>query len=188
MSAIDVAERNRPVAFTFERERQRLGRFIRARVGNLDEADDILQDVFCELVEATRMMQPIEHVSAWLFRVARNRITDLFRKKKPDASLDAPVDLPRGPALFEDLLPSLEAGPETAYARAVLVDELAAAIDELPRDQRAVFVAHEIEGRSFKDLAAETGLPLNTLLSRKHYAVRHLRRRLQTIYDEWRNV
>jgi RNA polymerase sigma factor (sigma-70 family) len=188
MSAINVVERHPPVAFTLERERQRLRRFIRARVGNLDEAEDILQDVFCELVEATRMMQPIEHVSAWLFRVARNRIIDLFRKKRPDASLDAPVDSPRGPALFEDLLPSHDAGPETAYVRAILVDELAAAIDELPADQRAVFVAHEIEGRSFKDLAAETGVPLNTLLSRKHSAVRHLRRRLQTIYDEWRDV
>lgn len=189
VSVLDVSGQNRRIAQTLQREQTRLRSFIRARVGDLDEAEDILQDVFCELVEATRLMKPIEHVSAWLFRVARNRITDLFRKRRREASIDAPVAVSaQGAVLFEDLLPSPEAGPETAYARTVLVEELTAALEELPDDQRDVFVATELEGRRFRDLAAETGLPVNTLLSRKHYAVLRLRRRLQAIYDEWRDV
>jgi len=158
----------------FEKERGRLRNFIRKRVTDEWEAEDILQDVFYELIEAYRMMQPIEHATAWLFRVARNRITDLFRKTKPQ-QLDK-----------QDLLPSSDAGPDAEYARTVFLEELEAALDELPANQRDVFVAHEIEGRSFKELAATTGVSVNTLISRKHYAVLHLRERLQAIYEEFR--
>jgi RNA polymerase sigma factor (sigma-70 family) len=149
------------------------------------DAEDILQEVFYELVEANRLLMPIEHLTGWLFRVARNRITDLFRKKKPESLSDAGVDDDGDPlSNLEDLLPSPEAGPEALYARQVLVDELALAIETLPAKQREVFVAHELEGRSFKDMAAETGVSVNTLLSRKHHAVLRLRERLQSIYDE----
>jgi RNA polymerase sigma factor (sigma-70 family) len=183
----DVIGQDRRIADTVRREQNRLRSFIRIRVGDIDDAEDILQDVLYELVEATRLMKPIEHASAWLFRVARNRITDLFRKRKPEVSLDAPTVAAEGALLFEDLLPSTDAGPEAAYARTVLLEELDAALDDLPEDQRDVFVAHELEGRSFKDLAAESGLSVNTLLARKRYAVLRLRRRLQAIYDEWRD-
>ena len=156
-------------------------------MANETEVEDILQDVFYELVAAYRLMKPIEQVSAWLFRVARNRIIDLFRKKRPAASTNDFLDIAEdGDQLsLEDLLPSADAGPESAYARSVLLDELDAALDELPEEQREVFVAHELEGRSFKELAAATGVSVNTLLSRKHYAVLHLRERLQAIYDEF---
>jgi len=159
------------------RERTRLWRFIRRRVADPRDAEDILQDVFSKLVEANRLLMPIDHLTGWLFRVARNRIIDLFRRKA-----SAPVDDDLLP--LEDLLPSPDAGPDAAYAHNVLVDEIAAAIDELPEEQRAVFVAHELEGESFSEIAARTGVNLNTLLSRKHYAVRRLRQRLQSIYDE----
>ena len=185
VSVRDVTGQDRRIAEIISREQQRLRNFIRRRVDDIDDADDILQDVLYELVEATRLMKPIEHVSAWLFRVARNRITDLFRKGKAAVSIDAPVVMPEGEdLLFEDLLPSADAGPEAAYARALLLEELDAALDELPDEQRDVFVAHEIEGRSFKELAAATGVGVNTLLARKHYAVLRLRRRLQAIYDD----
>jgi len=188
-AARDLAGQDRRLAETIGLEQQRLRNFIRKRVDDIDQAEDILQDVFYELVEATRLMKPIEHVSAWLFRVARNRITDLFRKGKPAVSIDAPVVVPeRVPMLFGDLLPSPDAGPEAAYARTVLLEELEAALDELPEEQRDVFVAHELEGRSFKELAAETGVGVNTLLARKHYAVLRLRRRLQAIYDDVRKA
>jgi len=168
------------------RERSRLLNFIRRRVPDPGDAEDILQDVFTELVEANRLLMPIEHVTAWLFRVARNRITDLFRKKKPENFSDVAVE---GDELhFEDLLPSPDAGPEALYARHVLLDELEPAIGELPAEQREVFVAHELDGRSFKEIAEETGVTVNTLLSRKHYAVLRLRERLQSIYDEFRKV
>ena len=183
----DVTGQDRRIADTVRQEQNRLRSFIRIRVGDIDDAEDILQDVLYELVEATRLMKPIEHASAWLFRVARNRITDLFRKRKPVVSLDPPTVAAEGALLFEDLLPSTDAGPEAAYARRVLLEELDAALDDLPDDQRDVFVAHELEGRSFKDLAAESGLSVNTLLARKRYAVLRLRRRLQAIYDEWRD-
>ena len=125
-------------------------------------------------------------LTGWLFRVARNRITDLFRKKKPESFSDTDVANEDGELLqLEDLLPSPDAGPEVLYARAVLLDELELAVDELPEEQRAVFVAHELEGRSFKEMAAETGVSVNTLLSRKRYAVLHLRERLQSVYDEF---
>jgi RNA polymerase sigma factor (sigma-70 family) len=172
-----MTEQDRQIAETIERERGRLGNFIRRRVPEID-AEDVLQDVFFELVEAYRLMKPIEEAGAWLFRVARNRIIDRFRAKKPvlgEGELGS----------LEDLLPSPDAGPEAAYARSVLLEELSAAIEELPEEQRFVFVAHELQGRSFKDLAAETGVNANTLLSRKHYAVLHLRERLKTIHHEF---
>jgi RNA polymerase sigma factor (sigma-70 family) len=188
VAAVDLTGQDRQISETIKREQNRLRSFIRKRV-DIDDVDDVLQDVFSELVEATRLMKPIEHVSAWLFRVARNRITDLFRKGKPTVSMDAPVVLPDSRTLlFEDLLPSPDAGPEAAYARTVLLDELDAALDELPDEQRHVFVAHEIEGRSFKELAGEAGVTVNTLLARKHYAVLRLRRRLQAIYDDLRKA
>jgi RNA polymerase sigma factor (sigma-70 family) len=153
--------------------------------------EDVLQDVFFELVEAHRLMKPIEQIGAWLFRVARNRIIDRIRKKRPESQTRMPL-APDSEGAYdgslEDLLSSPEAGPEAAYARAVLVDELESALAELPEAQRFVFVAHELEGRSFRELAAETGVPLNTLLSRKHYAVRHLRRRLQNIYADYKEI
>jgi RNA polymerase sigma factor (sigma-70 family) len=163
----------------YQREQSRLRNFIRRRVPDPRDAEDILQDVFCELVEANRLLMPIEHVTGWLFRVARNRITDLFRKKRPENFSDAEV------LHFEDLLPSADAGPEALYARSVLLEELELAIAELPKEQREVFVAHELEGRSFKEMAAAGGLSVNTLLARKRYAVLRLRERLQGIYDEF---
>ena len=169
-----------------KREQSRLRNFIRRRVPDPRDAEDILQDVFCELVEANRLLMPIEHVTGWLFRVARNRIADLFRKKKPESFSEAAIAGEDDELLhFEDLLPSADAGPEALYARHALLDELELAIDELPREQREVFVAHELDGRSFKEMAAETGVSVNTLLSRKRYAVLHLRERLQDIYDEF---
>ena len=182
--ASSSAEQDRRIAEAVARDEGRLRRFIRRRVVSEGDVEDILQDVFYELVEAYRLMKPIEQVSGWLFRVAANRITDLFRKKKPESF---PVEIADdGDTLaFEDLLPSPDAGPEASYANGLLLEELAAALDELPDEQRDVFVAHELEGRSFKELAAESGSSVNTLLSRKHYAVLHLRRRLQSIYDEF---
>src|SRR3989442_15879807 len=180
-----MAEQDQRISEAIGREHARLRNFIRQRVPDPRDAEDILQDVFYELVEANRLLMPIEHVTGWLFRVARNRITDLFRKKKPETFSDAAVEDEDGERLqLEDLLPSPDAGPEALYARNVLLDELELAVDELPQEQREVFVAHELEGRSFKEMAAKTGVSVNTLLSRKRYAVRHLRQRLQSIYDE----
>ncbi len=185
-SITSMTERDRQISEIIAEERSRLRNFIRRRVPDPRDAEDILQDVFYELVEANRLLMPIEHVTGWLFRVARNRITDLFRKKKPETFSDAAVEDEDGELLqLEDLLPSPDAGPEALYARNVLLDELELAVDELPQEQRKVFVAHELEGRSFKDIAAETGVSVNTLLSRKRYAVLHLRERLQSIYDEF---
>jgi RNA polymerase sigma factor (sigma-70 family) len=182
-----TAEQDQRITETVERERARLRNFIRKRVADAADADDILQEVFYELVEAYRLMQPLEQVSAWLFRVARNRITDLFRKKKPQSLAGEPMAFAEdGESFsFEDLLPSPDAGPEALYARNILLEEFEAAVDELPADQREVFIAHEVEGRSFKELAAETGLSVNTLHLRKHYAVLQLRERLQAVYDEF---
>ncbi|HYL74813.1 MAG TPA: sigma-70 family RNA polymerase sigma factor [Bryobacteraceae bacterium] len=182
-------ERDQRSTEVVKREQSRLRNFIRRRVPDPRDAEDILQDVFCELVEANRLLMPIEHVTGWLFRVARNRITDLFRKKKPESFSEAAIADEEDELLrFEDLLPSVDAGPEALYARRVLLDELELAIDELPEEQREVFVAHELDGRSFKELAAETGVSVNTLLSRKRYAVLHLRERLQSIYDDFRKA
>ena len=180
------AEQNRRIADVIQRERRRLFLFIRRRVGHDSDAEDILQDVFYELVEAYRLMKPIEQVGSWLYRVARNRMIDVFRKKRPVSLGDIPFDRDAEEGLrLEDLLPSPEAGPDALFARSVLLDELEAALQELPEEQRDVFVAHEMDGRSFKELADETGLSINTLLSRKRYAILHLRRRLESIYDEF---
>jgi RNA polymerase sigma factor (sigma-70 family) len=179
-------EQDRRIIEAVEREQARLRNFIRRHVADREDAEDILQEVFYEFVVAYRLLKPVERVSGWLFRVARNRIIDLFRKRKP-GSLNDPAALDDdGQALvLEDLLPSPDAGPEAAYAREVLLEELDSAIDELPQEQREIFIAHEIEGRSFKELAVETGVGVNTLLSRKRYAVLQLRRRLQAIHDEF---
>jgi RNA polymerase sigma factor (sigma-70 family) len=182
-------EPDQRISDVVNREQSRLRNFIRRRVPDPRDAEDILQDVFYELVEANRLLMPIEHVTGWLFRVARNRITDLFRKKKPESFSDAAVtnhdDEDDELLPFEDLLPSPDAGPEALFARHALLDELVSALGELPEEQRAAFVAHELEGRSFKEMAAATGVSVNTLLSRKRYAVLHLRKRLQSLYDEF---
>src|SRR5882762_755171 len=179
VSVTSMIEQDRQISEIVVGERGRLRNFIRRRVPDPADAEDIVQEVFYELLEANRLLMPIEHVTGWLFRVARNRITDLFRKKKAEAFGDAAIETEQGEQLhIEDLLPSPDAGPEALYIRSALLDELDLALNELPAEQREVFVAHEIEGRSFKALAANTGLPVNTLLSRKHYAVIHLRERL----------
>lgn len=179
-------EQDQRISDVVKREQSRLRNFIRRRVPDPSDAEDILQDVFYELVEVNRLLMPIEHVTGWLFRVARNRITDLFRKKRLKSLGDSAVADEDGEVLeIEDLLPSPDAGPEAQYLHNVFLDELELAIDELPEDQRKAFVAHELEGRSFKDMAAETGVSVNTLLSRKRYAVLHLRERLQNVYDEF---
>jgi RNA polymerase sigma factor (sigma-70 family) len=186
LATIDrVQDKDRRISETIRREKARLRNFIRKRVPDRLDVEDVLQDVFFELVEASRLAKPIDQVGAWLFRVARNRIADLLRKKEPErlggpaAGTDAEGDR------WEDLLPSPDAGPDAVYARTVLLEELGEALAELPAEQRAVFLAHEVEGRSFRELAAETGLPVNTLLSRKRYAVLHLRSRLRSIYADF---
>jgi RNA polymerase sigma factor (sigma-70 family) len=178
-------DRDQRISEVVKREQSRLLNFIRRRVPDPRDAEDILQDVLYELVEANRLLMPIDHVTGWLFRVARNRITDLFRRKRPESFNDTAVaDEDDERLRWEDLLPSPAAGPEALYARNVLLDELESAVDELPKEQREVFVAHELEGRSFKEMAAATGVSVNTLLSRKRYAVRHLRERLRRVHDE----
>ena len=180
------AEQDRRISEAFEREQPRLRSFIRKRVADSRDAEDILQEVFTELVEAYRMFQTIDQAGAWLFRVARNRIVDLFRKKKPVpfSELASQLDEEGEEMSVEDLLPSPEAGPEAAFARLMLVEELEEALDELPTEQRETFVAHEIEGISFKELAERTGVGVNTLLTRKRLAVLYLRERLKDMYDE----
>jgi RNA polymerase sigma factor (sigma-70 family) len=186
LSVTSMIEQDRRISEIVAGERSRLRNFIRRRVPDPSDAEDIVQEVFYELVEANRLLMPIEHVTGWLFRVARNRITDLFRKKKPEALSDAALEGEDGELLrIEDLLPSPDAGPEALYFRNVLLDELEFALGELPNEQREVFVAHELEGRSFKELSAASGVSVNTLLSRKRYAVLHLRERLQSIHDEF---
>jgi len=181
-----MTEQDRRISEVIAEERSRLRNFIRRRVPNEADVEDLLQEVFYELVEANRLLMPIEYVTGWLFRVARNRITDLFRKKRPENFTDRAVGDEDGELLrIEDLLPSPDAGPEALYVRNVLLDELESALDELPGEQREVFVAHGLEGRSFKELSAESGINVNTLLSRRRYAVLHLRDRLQSIYDEF---
>ena len=174
---LTVAEQNEWIAQAVERDEPKLRSFIRKRVLDIGDAEDVLQDVFYELIAAYRMMKPAEQVTAWLYRVARNRITDLFRRRKA-VSLNEPVG---EDASLEDLLPSPDAGPEALYARSVLLEALDEAIDELPANQREVFLAHEVEGLSFKEIAEATGVSVNTLLSRKRYAVLALRERLQEI-------
>jgi len=179
-------EQDQQISEVVERERSRLRNFIRRRVPDPRDAEDIVQDVFYELVEANHLLMPIEHVTGWLFRVARNRITDLFRKKKPESFSDAAVEDEDGELLqIEDLLPSPDDGPEALYVRNVLLEELELALDELPDEQREVFIAHELEGQSFKEMSALSGVSVNTLLSRKRYAVLHLRERLQELQEDF---
>jgi len=181
-----ITRQDRRISDIVAEQGLRLRNFIRRRVPDPSDAEDIVQEVFSELVEANRLLMPIDHVTGWLYRVARNRITDLLRKKKPQNFSDTTVEGEDGEHLhIEDLLPSPAAGPEALFFRQVLLDELEHAIDELPDDQREVFLAHEIEGRSFKEMSAETGVSVNTLLSRKRYAVLHLRERLQDIHREF---
>ena len=184
-----MAEQDERISTAIDREQARLRNFIRRRVADREDAEDILQEVFYELVETYRMMRPIEEVTAWLFRVARNRITDLFRRRKREAISDPPGTNEDGETLrWEDLLPSPDVGPQSEYVRRVLLEELDAALEELPEEQREVFIAHELMGYSFKQIAAQSEVSVNTLLSRKHYAVLHLRERLRAIYDEFRNT
>ncbi|MGZ4819495.1 MAG: RNA polymerase sigma factor [Terriglobales bacterium] len=182
-----MAEQDQKISEAIDRDRARLRNFVRRRVTDPSEAEDILQEVFYELIEAYRMTKPIGQVTAWLFRVARNRIIDLFRRKGREAARTGAATVTEAEAvlLTAELLPSPDAGPEAAYARSVLLEELDDALDELPEEQREVFVGHELMGYSFKELSAQTGVSVNTLLSRKHYAVLYLRRRLQAIYDEF---
>jgi RNA polymerase sigma factor (sigma-70 family) len=181
-----MTERDRQISEIIAEQRSRLRNFIRKRVPNEADAEDLLQEVFFEVIEAYRLMEPVRQWSAWMFRVARNRIIDLFRKKRLGAfGNNQGVVSDEGETLpLEDMLPSPNAGPAEAYARTILLDEIEEALDELPEEQREVFTAHEIDGYSFKEIAARTGVSVNTLLSRKHYALLHLRRRLQAIYDE----
>ncbi|MEY2414507.1 MAG: hypothetical protein QOD84_3113 [Acidobacteriaceae bacterium] len=182
-----MADQDQQISDAIERERPRLRNFIRKRVADRGDAEDILQDVFSELIEAYRLMKPVEQVTAWLFRVTRNRITDLFRSRKRETPGILPADLDAADAdlHWEDLLPSPDAGPDSAFARGVMLDEVEAALDELPAEQREAFIAHELMGQSFKEMAAQTGVSMNTLLSRKRYAVLYLRQRLQAIYDDF---
>jgi RNA polymerase sigma factor (sigma-70 family) len=182
-----MTDQDQQLSEAISRDEPRLRNFIRRRVADQAEAEDILQDVFYELIEAYRMMKPVEQVTAWLFRVARNRIIDLFRRKSREAARTEVSASDESETLaLDELLPSPEAGPDAAYARGVLLEELDEALEELPEEQRRVFIAHELMGRSFNELAKESGVSVNTLLSRKHYAVLHLRERLRDIYDEFR--
>lgn len=181
VARIPLTEQDRRIAEAVERESARLRNFILGQVGDAEEADDILEEAFAELLEALRLMKPIERIGAWLYRVARNRIIDRFRSKRPAVSID---EADEGRGALADLLPSPEAGPEAAFARKVLLEELEAALAELPAEQREVFLAHEMDGRSFAEISASTGVGVNTLLGRKHYAVRHLRKRLSELYEE----
>jgi RNA polymerase sigma factor (sigma-70 family) len=174
----DRAEQDQHLSWIFERERRRLLAFIRRRIPDEIDAEDLLQDVFCELVEAYRLMKPVVHASAWMMQVAKNRVTDLFRRGRTQVVVD---DSRR---ILEDLLPSPDAGPDVLFARGVVLAEIEAALGELSPSQREVFLAHELDGRSFAEISAVTGVGVKTLLSRKHYAVKRLRHRLQRIYDE----
>jgi len=181
-----VADQDQLIALAMEKEGSRLRGYIRRHIVDSSLTEDILQEVFCELIEAYRLMKPIEQVGAWMFRVARNRIVDLFRRRKTDSLSDEVYGQEDGtPVAIEELLPSPDEGPGAAYARSVLLEELDEALGELPEEQRAVFIAHEVEGVSFKELSEQTGVGVNTLLSRKRYAVLHLRERLRSIYEEF---
>jgi RNA polymerase sigma factor (sigma-70 family) len=185
-----MSEREREITEVVAREQGKLKNFIRKWVVDEADVEDVLQDVFYELVEAQRLMTPLRQAGAWMYRVARNRMTDLFRRRRSEVLRQSPFDraLDDEAQALEEWLPDRDAGPEAAYARRVLLEELDAALEELPEEQRAVFIAHELEGRSFKELSAQSGIAVNTLLSRKHYAVLHLRQRLKTIYEEYVHV
>ena len=181
-----TVEQDRQISEVIAEQGSRLRSFIRRRVPNEADVEDLLQEVYFEFLEAGRLLKPIDYVTGWLFRVARNRITDFFRKKRPESFADAAVQNEQGELLeIEEALPSPDAGPEALFIRGVLLDEMKSALADLPPEQREVFLAHEMEGRSFKELSAETGISVNTLLSRKRYAVLHLRARLQSIHDEF---
>jgi RNA polymerase sigma factor (sigma-70 family) len=182
--SLTLAEQDRFIAEAMERDEPKLRRFIRRRVLDTADAEDVLQDVFYELIQAYRLMKPAEQVTAWLYRVARNRIVDLFRRKKT-VSLNEPTGEDWDAPSLEDLLPSADAGPEAVYARELLFEAVDEALEELPESQREVFIAHEFMGRSFKELSEETDVSVNTLLSQKRYAVLHLRKRLQELKDEF---
>lgn len=180
-----LAEQDHLIEEAMKKDEPRLRNFIRRRVADGSDTEDILQEVFCELLEAYRLMKPIEQVSAWLFRVARNRITDRFRKKKFELFADTSMSKENEGLLMEELLPATEDGPEETFVRKVLLEEIEDALEELPAEQRTVFLAHEVEGLSFREISEQTGVSVNTLLSRKHYAVRSLRLRLQAMYREF---
>lgn len=182
-----MMEQDQRISDVVSRDAGRLRSFIRRRVADPGDAEDVLQDVFYELVEAYRMMKPIEQVTAWLFRVARNRITDLFRKRVRERSANEATAIGEDgePLLLEEILPAEDEGPDAAYARSMLLEAIDDALEELPEEQREVFVAHELMGYSFKEISEQTGVSVNTLLSRKHYAVLHLRERLRSLYDEF---
>ena len=188
-----TSEENARIVAAVLAQGPRLRAFVRRQVADLSEVEDIVQDTFAELVSAYRLTKPIEHVTAWLMSVARNRIIDRFRRRSREQSIADPISIPDADSgsgttrILDGCLAPEDVGPEAEYVREVLADELAAALDELPAEQRSVFVAHELDGRSFKELAAETGVGMNTLLGRKHAAVRHLRRRLQDIRSELQN-
>ena len=177
--------KNQTLKVAFQDEKQRLLAFIRKRVPEKTDAEDILQDVFYQLAETFNVLEPIEQISAWLFRVARNKIIDRYRKKKPE-SLEQYLNTGEDEESWNlsRLLFDPQDGPENTYTRTRVWDALAEALDELPTEQRDVFVWHELEGKSFKDISEETGVTVNTLLSRKRYAVLHLRKRLESLYDE----
>jgi RNA polymerase sigma factor (sigma-70 family) len=184
-----MVDQDQRISEAVSRDESRLRNFIRRRVPDPGDAEDILQDVFFELIESYRMMRPIEQVTAWLYRVARNRITDLFRSRRREELRREPAKVSEEGEvlLLDEFLPSSDAGPEAEYARQALAEALDDALEELPEEQREIFVAHEVLGYSFKELSARMGTPVNTLLSRKHYAVTHLRERLRDIYDEFTN-
>jgi RNA polymerase sigma factor (sigma-70 family) len=186
-----MSKDNSRIAAAVAEQGPRLRAFVRRQVADLSEVDDIVQETFLELVSAYRLLQPVEHLAAWLLRVARNRIIDRFRARSRQASpgeasgRDSVGSAVEPSRVLEQWLAADDGGPESAYVRGVLADELIAAVDELPAEQRDVFLAHELDGRSFKQLRAETGIGINTLLGRKHAAVRHLRRRLEDIRSEF---
>ncbi|MGH8170701.1 MAG: RNA polymerase sigma factor [Steroidobacteraceae bacterium] len=179
------ASQDLEIAAVVRRERGRLLSFISRRVRDAAEAEDVLQEALYELVNAYRLMQPIEQAGAWLMRVARNRIIDRFRKRRPELLGDMEREGEEEASALERLLPAVEEGPDTALVRQLLLEELERAVQELPPEQREVFVAQELEGASFKELSARWGVGINTLLSRKRYAVLRLRERLGAVYEEW---
>ena len=180
----DAVSGDRQIAAAVQRERGRLLAFIRRRIDDAAEAEDILQEALYELVAAERLAQPVEQIGAWLMRVARNRIIDRFRKKRPERLLDAADGAEEGRVL-DELLPAADGTPETAAMQTLLLDEIESALEELPREQREVFIAQELDGLTFRELAERSGESINTLLSRKRYAVLQLRERLQAVYEYW---
>jgi RNA polymerase sigma factor (sigma-70 family) len=187
----EQANRNRAVEHAVRAERRRLFDFILRRVRSPEDAEDILQDVFYQLVSSYSVTEPIEQLTSWLFTVTRNKIIDWYRRRRPESSLSQRIAVREGenddslPLNLEEILFDPSETPDQAYARSVVWSDLADALDELPENQRQVFIMHELEGKSFKEIAVLTGEPVNTLLSRKRYAVLYLRERLQDLYNEF---